>query len=198
MKLNVTRIDQALTLLATNLDLASTPKISLVVCVGASLIASRVVSRTTKDVDIVAFRDEAGQLTAPVPLPDFLVQAAASVARDMGLDANWLNNGPSRGEGGLFQMGLPTGFAERLTERVYGPRLTVYFIGRLDQIHFKLYAAPDRLGVDVDDLLALHPTADELEQAVRWVMTIDVSEGYRVLLQDLLRRIGYESVAARI
>jgi hypothetical protein len=137
-------------------------------------------------------------LTAPVPLPDFLFRAAASVARDLGLDANWLNNDPSRDEGGLFQMGLPTGFADRLTEHVYGPRLTIYFIGQLDQIYFKLYAAPDRLGVDVDDLLALHPTNDELEQAARWVMTIDVSEGYRKLLQDLLRRMGYESVAARI
>lgn len=198
MKLNADRIDRALTLLATNLDLASTPKVCLVVCGGASLIAHRVVSRTTKDVDIVAFRDETGQLTAPVPLPDFLVQAAAAVARDMRLDAHWLNNGPSQGMGGLFQMGLPTGFVERLTERVYGPRLVIWFIGRLDQIFFKLYAAPDRLGVDVDDLLAMHPTPEELEQAARWVMTIDVSEGYRMLLRDLLRRIGHESVAARI
>ena len=59
----------------------------------------------------------------------------------MGLDANWLNNGPSRGEGGLFQMGLPDGFADRLQE---------------------------------------------------------VSEGYRMLLRELLRRLGYESIASRI
>ena len=72
----------------------------------------------------------------------------------MGLVDNWLNNGPSRDEGGLFQMGLPVGFAERLKERVYGLRLTVYFAGRLDQIHFRLYAATDRGGVHIDDLLA--------------------------------------------
>lgn len=198
MKLNVESLEQALKLLATNLEIANAPKACLVVCGGASLIATHVVTRSTKDVDIVAFRDEAGHLVEPVPLQDFLQKAAALVARDLGLEANWLNNGPSRGEGGLFQMGLPAGFSDRLTERVYGPRLVVWFIGRLDQIHFKLYAAPDRLGVDIDDLLALQPTTEELEQAARWVMTIDVSEGYRMLLQDLLRRIGYESVAARI
>jgi hypothetical protein len=37
-----------------------------------------------------------------------------------------------------------------------------------------------------------------MEEAGRWAMTIDVSEGYRMLLQDLLKNIGYESVAARI
>ena len=108
----------------------------MVVCGGAALIASGVVTRTTKDVDIAALRGLDGNLLAPVPLPTWLLQAAAIVARDLGLDANWLNNGPSQDEGGLFQMGLPTGLAERLVERVYGARLTIYFIGRRDQIFF--------------------------------------------------------------
>jgi hypothetical protein len=198
MKLNATLLQQALELLAGNMDLANTPEIRPVVCGGASLIATEVVSRTTKDVDVVAFRGADGTLVAPVPLPDFLLQAAKVVARDLGLEPNWLNNGPSRDEGGLFQMGLPAGFSDRLTEKVYGPRLTVYFIGRRDQIFFKIFSAADRGGVDLDDLAALRPTVEELEAAARWAMSIDVSEGYRMLLRELLKNMDYESVAARI
>jgi hypothetical protein len=185
-------------MLAGHLKLANTPEIRLVVCGGAALLATKVVSRTTKDVDIVALRSVDGTLAAPVPLPGFLLQAAAVVARDLGLEPDWLNNGPSRDEGGLFQMGLPAGFGGRLTGRVYGPQLTVYFIGRKDQIFFKVFSASDRGGVDLDDLAALKPSADELEEAARWSMGINVSEGYRRLLQELLKDLGYESVAARI
>jgi hypothetical protein len=121
------------------------------------------------------------------------------VARDLGLFEGWLNNGPSRGEGGLFQMGLPAGFVGRLTEKKYGRRLTVHFIGRLDQIHFKLYAATDqRDGTHLNDLKALHPSASELEAAARWAMTHDVSEGFKVVLRELLTHIGHESVAKNI
>ena len=92
------------------------------------------------------------------------------------LQDNWLNNGPSRGEGGLFQLGLPGGLQERWHTRFYGSHLTVHFIDRLDQIHFKLYAAADRGGYHVEDLLALGPTSDELVTAARWATTHDVSE----------------------
>lgn len=111
MKLNATRIEQALRLVAGQMELASSPAARLVVCGGASLIATGVLSRVTKDVDVVALRSGSGELMAPVPMPEGVMKAAAVVARDMGLDANSLNNGPSRDEGGLFQMGLPAGFA---------------------------------------------------------------------------------------
>lgn len=185
-------------MLSGHLDLAGTPPIQLVVCGGASLIASGVVTRSTKDVDIVALRGADGTLLAPVPLPAWLLQAAATVARDLGLETNWLNNSPSRDEGGLFQMGLPSGLAERLAERVYGLRLKVYFVGRRDQIFFKVFSAADRGGVDLDDLAALRPTAEEMEAAARWAMRIDVSEGFRQLLQNLFKDLGYENIAARI
>ena len=198
MKLNANRIEQALRILAGQLALSDSPAVRLVVCGGASLIATGVVSRVTKDVDVVALLSGEGALVAPVPMPGYVMQAAAVVARDLGLEANWLNNGPSRDEGGLFQMGLPTGFAERLIERVYGPRLAVYFIGRRDQIFFKVFAGADRGGQDLDDLTALKPTAEEWEAAARWAMTIDVSEGYRMLLQELLKNMGHESIAEKI
>ena len=192
-------IDQALSLLAGRLDLAQTDPVRLVICGGSALIAVSLRRRTTRDMDVVALLSAAQEPISPDPLPDFLLRAADQVARDLGLFEGWLNNGPSRGEGGLFQMGLPEGFVGRLTEKKYGPRLAVYFIGRLDQIHFKLYAAADqRDGTHLNDLKALHPTAEELEAAARWAMTHDVSEGFKMVLKELLTQLGHESVAERI
>jgi hypothetical protein len=192
-------IDQALSLLAGKLDLAQTDPVRLVICGGSALIAMSLRRRTTRDMDVVALLSAAQEPISPDPLPDFLLRAADQVARDLGLFEGWLNNGPSRGEGGLFQMGLPEGFVGRLTEKEYGPRLAIYFIGRLDQIHFKLYAAADqRDGTHLNDLKALHPTAAELEAAARWAMTHDVSEGFKMVLKELLTQLGHESVAERI
>ena len=192
-------IDQALSLLAGRLDLAQTEPVRLVICGGSALIAMSLRRRTTRDMDVVALLSAAQEPISPDPLPDFLLRAADQVARDLGLFEGWLNNGPSRGEGGLFQMGLPEGFVGRLTEKEYGPRLAIYFIGRLDQIHFKLYAAADqRDGTHLNDLKALHPTAAELEAAARWAMTHDVSEGFKMVLKELLTQLGHESVAERI
>ncbi len=192
-------LDQALELLAGRLDLAQSEPVGLVVCGGSALIAMGLRQRTTRDMDVVALLNPANELVSPDPLPDFLLTAAGQVARDLGLFEGWLNNGPSRGEGGLFQMGLPAGFSGRLTATEYGSRLTVHFIGRLDQIHFKLYAAADqRVGTHLNDLKALLPNAAEFEAAARWAMTHDVSEGFKMILQELLTQLGHESIAKKI
>ena len=170
----------------------------IVVCGGSALIAMGLVPRTTKDVDVVALIDSQGNLATPDPLPQELLQAVRDVATTHKLDDWWLNNGPSRGEGGLFRLGLPDGFLTRLTRRDYGPRLAVSYIGRLDQIHFKVYAAADRAGYHVDDLRALGPTDEEMEKAARWAMTHDVSEGFRLIVKSMLRQLGYDAAAANI
>jgi len=170
--------------------------VGLVLCGGSALIASGLRQRTTRDADVVALMTETGELLNPAPLPPALLDASAQVARDLGLGPGWLNNGPSEGEGGLFQMGLPAGLTNRLSKSVFGPRLTVYFIGRLDQIHFKLYAAADqRDPTHIEDLRALKPTDAELETAAHWTKTHDVSEGFRHVMQELLKELGHESVA---
>ena len=64
---------------------------------------------------------------------------------------------------------------ERVITRQYGQKLIVHFLGHYDQIHFKLYAAVDQgAGKHLDDLIALSPSAEELEQAARWSMTHDI------------------------
>lgn len=195
--LDRTALDLAMKSLAIRLSENNAEKIEIVVCGGSALVLTGLVPRTTKDVDIVALI-RAGRLVSPVPLPDALIQAASEVAEDLAIDSNWLNNGPSSGEGGLFQMGLPRGFAERLTSEAYGECLIVHFIDRFDQIHFKLYASVDRGGYHIEDLRALAPTPEELESACRWCMTHDVSGGFRMVLLSLLKELGYADVANRL
>lgn len=197
--LNRQRFDLAFKSLAIRLEENSAESFSIVVCGGggSALILKGIVPRTMKDVDVVALM-RGGVLCSPAPLPEALLQAAYEVAEDLAIDRNWLNNGPSRGEGGLFQMGLPNGFAERLDTKRYGAKLVVYITHRVDQIHFKLYAAVDRGGYHIEDLSALSPSHDELESAARWAMSHDVSEGFAMVLKDLLRKIGYESIADRL
>jgi hypothetical protein len=196
--LDSANLDEALGLLDSRLQMKDSGPQRLVVCGGSALIASKLITRATQDVDIVALMDDKGILVDPHPLPLVLLEAASEVAQILGLKGDWLNNGPSRGEGGLFQMGLPQGFVSRLIRKEYGPRLTVYFAGRMDQIHFKLYAAVDRGGYHISDLLALNPAEKELNQAAAWAMTHDVSPAFRQGMKSLLEELGYEQVAENI
>lgn len=190
---------QALQLLEGRLTLAGAPRFNLVVCGGTALLAAGLVKRTTRDVDIVALADDNGVLVDPAPLPEILVRAADEVADDLGLPRDWLNNGPSSGEGGLFRMGLPEGFVQRLSWTTVGELLSVAFISRFDQIHFKLYAAVDHFGsYHADDLRQLDPTDEELLSAARWTRSHDPSEGYLQALQMFLREFGYGHLAGRV
>lgn len=196
--LDALKLDEVLRFLEARLQMKDSGQLRLVVCGGSALIATRLITRTTQDVDVIALMDERGQLINPHPLPPLLIEAASEVAQVFGLSKDWLNDGPSRGEGGLFQMGLPEGFASRLSRKDYGRRLSVYFAGRKDQICFKLYAAVDRGGYHIADLMNLHPDHDELTQAARWAITHDVSAGFRQVMKTLLKELGYGQVAENI
>ena len=162
----------------------------LVVIGGSALLALGLVERTTKDVDIVALRS-GDDLEGAEPLPDGLRAAGDLVARDFSLPAKWLNAGPTE----LLEFGLPEGFVDRLGRRDYGPTLVVYFASRLDQIHFKLYAAVDQgPGKHEQDLRALAPTEAELVAAARWSRTQDPSEGYAQVLRGALKSFGVTDV----
>ena len=161
----------------------------LVVVGGSGLLAQGFTDRPTKDVDVVALWD-AGSLRKAEPLPQDLIDASNRVARDFGLPENWLNPGPAD----LMDFGLPKGFLDRVQTQKFGDGLTVHFASRLDQIHFKLYALVDQgAGKHEQDLRALTPTAQELIQAGRWTRTHDPSEGFREMLERVLRYLGVEN-----
>jgi hypothetical protein len=170
--------------------------IGLVICGGSALAALGLTSRTTGDADVLGQAVQAdGRLGVArmAAFPEWLKAAAAAVARDFSLDEHWLNLGPAE----LMDAGLPAGLESRLQKAGYGQLLTVFYISRIDQIHFKLYAAVDRGPGDyhVDDLLALRPTAEEMTLAARWVAIQDAAPAFRLLLRDFLGKNGYADVA---
>ena len=128
-------------------------------CGGAALRAAAVISRVTKDVDVLATRGEVdGEISSAWPLPDSLNQAVADVATELDLPKNWLNASTSLLIGPLDE--LPAEVWTDLHERSYGSLLRISFIGRAGQIPLKLHAAIGRRETrDLDDLHALAPTA---------------------------------------
>jgi len=191
--IDISKLNEALSLLNEQLFLEGAESVHLVVCGGSALIATGLVPRTTQDVDVVALMDD-GILKDPAPFPEKLVRAAKTTADLLNLPEDWLNSGPAD----FFRMGLPDGFVERLQKKIVGECLVMHFVSRTDQIHFKLYASVDRGGYHVTDLKALNPTAEELFIAAKWCMTQDVSEGFLYLLKDFLRVFGFENVAERL
>ncbi len=96
-------------------------------------------------------------------------------------------------------MGLPEGLIKRLTWKKFGDNLSVGFIDRIDQIHFKLYAAVDQRGsYHADDLQQLTPTDEELLQAARWTGGHDPSDGFMQNLAWFLKEFGHEHLIGRI
>jgi hypothetical protein len=167
----------------------------IVVIGGSALVAIGSVSRPTRDVDIVALHRD-GEMVSSQPLPDPLIAAAGIVARDFRLAPDWLNPAPTS----LLDIGsgLPTGFADRMITREFGPVLTASFASRFDQIHLKLYAAADRGEPrDFDDLRALEPTADELKVAAAWARTHNAPGPFDEALARTLQTFGVEDEGRR-
>lgn len=153
---------------------------------GGSLLLLGIISRPTKDLDLVALIDN-GSLVSAKCLPIPLLEAIAEVGTALKLGENWINPGPSD----LFLMGLPKGFADRMSTYHYSG-LTLHLAERFDQICFKLYASVDQ-GPDSKhfaDLKSLKPTQLELEDAASWCKTHDVSKEFAANLSEALIVLG--------
>lgn len=188
-------LEQALLALSAFLEDAEAPSEELVVVGGSALLALGLVSRATRDVDILADVDPVKGLVDPRPISDALKAAAKMVAEELLLPADWLNTGPAD----QVQAGLPEGFVARLIRREYGSKLTIYFPDRMDLIHLKLFATVDQgAGRHSKDLIILKPTNEEMIRAAQWVLTQDVSEVFPAIVRATLKALGYESVAKQI
>jgi hypothetical protein len=190
-------LERSLNLLGELLVARDHPPQHFVVCGGSSLLALGLVSRTTtQDVDILA-RIEANNIVTPRPLPGWLLAAADDVGTQLNLPTGWLNDQVA--DETLFRCGLPDGLQQRLTLKSYGPRLSISYISRRDQIFLKLHAAVDRDGGrHLQDLLDLKPAADELFDAAKWTRTQDPSDGYRLLLGEMLKYLGHAELIAQL
>jgi len=192
-------VENILAALGEQIEKITKDTFELLVCGGSALNILGFIERATRDVDVLAYvkRGDKGEISIikADPLKPELSAAAAKIARDFNLPDKWLNTDPAS----AVDLGLPDGIMERVITRRFGQRLTIHFLGRYDQIHFKLYAVVDQgAGKHLDDLLALKPTSEEIERAARWSMTHDVSEGFKQNLKSLLNYLGFRDVAERL
>ena len=166
---------------------------AIIVVGGVALNMLGLLQRTTQDVDIIARGiaptselETALQLLNPDPLPDGLVRAIATVARDFGLPPDWMNTEVAM----QWRFGLPPSIKEDLTWRRFGG-LSIGLAGRRTIIALKLFAAVDQgpNSVHFQDLIALSPSSDELADAARWVYTQDASEDFPRLVDEVVQSL---------
>lgn len=184
MEINFTSLEEALIVLGQLL--ADRGEYHEIVAIGGgSLLLLGQITRTTRDLDLVALIKNKEFISAN-PLPQSLFQAAEEVGRALELGKDWLNIGPAS----LLDMGLPEGFMNRMHTRHY-KGLTIHLADRFDQIFFKLYASVDQgpQSKHFADLLALKPTSEELSQAKSWCITHDVSEVFEFEINQAISEI---------
>lgn len=145
----------------------------IVVVGGAALLLLKVISRGTRDVDVIAVArvTRAGvHLEQAKPLPETLQRRIETVARDLRLPDNWMNAEVTS----QWLTGLPPGLETGIAWR----RLGGLYVGLPDRFTFiclKLYAAADDgpRSRHTADLIALHPSSQELQRAADWIRTQD-------------------------
>ncbi len=180
----------ALQLLGEILAEDQSASVWLVVGGGSALLAQRLGSRPTKDVDVMALREWEGNVVSAYPLPDAVKAAASRVAGELRLQPDWINGAASLH--GFDLSLLPPFFWLDLDTREYGRNLKISFIGRQGLILLKIGAALDRdQRRDVEDLLCLRPTRGEMEDSLRWVLRHIHESTSHPKLPTLLTELGH-------
>jgi len=154
-----------------------------VVIGGAALNLLGVVSRLTKDCDILH-----------PEIPNEIAEASRTFAIEVRakggtLQDNWLNNGPRS----LASHLLPR-WEERLQTVFAGTAIQLRCLGRKDLLCAKLFALCDR-GIDLGDCIALAPNVNELENVLPWLEQQDANPDWpghvRATIADLRRRLSH-------
>lgn len=153
-----------------------------VVIGGAALNLLGVVSRLTKDCDIL-FPE----------IPGEIAEASQGFAREVrekggALVDEWFNNGPAS-----LQTQLLPGWKNRLQTAFNGRAVRLRSLGREDLICAKLFALCDR-GIDLLDCVALAPSQTELDKIVPWLEQQDANPQWpahvQVTIANLAKRLG--------
>jgi len=192
-------INEILSRLNQKMVYAELDPLHLVVCGGAALVAIGLVARGTQDVDIVALLRATRanlEILENKSLPTEVERLVAEIGLELGIRKDWLNFDASP----LIDFGFPPEMTKRLIKKPYGLCLTVYFISRFDQVHFKMFAAMDpKDGTrHLGDLLDLKPRENEVTAAVAWLLGRKTSPEFKSGLFQVLERIGYERIAKQI
>jgi len=153
-------------------ELKETTGRELFVCGGAAMQAMGAWERVTYDIDTIMPK-----------IDEELLAAARRVAVKLGLSQDWLNNGPDS----LLQE-LERGWRDRVVEMYHGENLSVYSLGKMDLLKTKLWATCDRME-DIEDILFLSPTKEELLEAKQWVLQRDASDFWPEIIEEAMREI---------
>jgi hypothetical protein len=191
------QIQEALSRVGRRLALADAGEYALLICGGSALNLAGLVDRPTRDVDVLGLvKGTEKVLVVAELLPEEVLRAAQWVAADLKLPDDWLNDSAFA----IHRLGLPAGILKRAHRHEFGPCLTVYVIGRQDQVALKLYAALDRQKGrrHLQDLDAIDPTLAEMEFAVHWLLDRKTSPEFRRAVRKISEALGFRKLPALI
>lgn len=150
------------------------------VVIGAGALSLlKIISRETKDVDVID----------PI-LPSEIKAAAKEFAKlNPGLLHDWINNGPSQ-----MRDKLRTGWQKRLRKIYSGKSIVLFTLDRIDLLATKLQGLGDRgeFGPDWNDIKAMKPTQIEMDEALSWATQQDANPSWPAHVTGLIKKLMKE------
>jgi hypothetical protein len=159
-------------------------KFEAVIIGGSALSILGVVTRETKDVDVL-----------DPEIPEIILSASKEFAstfqiEETSLKENWLNSGPES-----LRKYLRPRWQARLIPLFNGKAISFQTLGRIDFIGTKVLAYCDR-EFDLKDCIAMKPTRQELLEIIPWVQSYDTNKSWPEYVEQkmkyLARVLGYE------
>jgi hypothetical protein len=152
------------------------------VVVGGAAMALDEFKDQTRDIDLLL----------PEILPAALKEGIAHVSRAKRLPPEWINTNAANILKKLKPIkGLPEYFNEISRTIDIGDNLKITLIGRQALIGMKLLASSPSYTKHTDDIRRLNPRKEEIEEAVRFVLSIDNDELRKEDLRIVLKALGY-------
>ena len=151
--------------------------------VGGAAMALNEFKDQTRDIDLLL----------PEILPAALKEGIAHVSKAKRLPPEWINSNAANILKKLRPTkGLPEYFNETSRTIDIGDNLKIILIGRQALIGMKLLASTPSYNKHTDDLRSLNPRKKEIEEAVRFVLSIDNDELRKKDLRIVLKAIGFD------
>ena len=153
------------------------------VVVGGAAMALDEFKDQTRDIDLLL----------PEILPAALKEGIAHVSRAKRLPPEWINTNAANILKKLKPTkGLPEYFNEISRTINIDDNLKITLIGRQALIGMKLLASSPSYTKHTDDIISLNPRKEEIEEAVRFVLSIDNDELRKEDLRIVLKAIGFD------
>ena len=162
-QLNKTEIIENLKLLSDLLRVKHPGEVFELTLVGGAAMALNGFKGQTRDIDLLW----------PNTLPDSLKHGVARVAKIRRLSPDWINTNVANILRRTGPHKLPEYFHEISKTIDIGNNLRIKLIGRQALITLKLFAATPSYAKHTTDLRSLKPKNNEIEEALRFVLSID-------------------------